>query len=57
MLSDADIARRLAISPSMARKLRKMGALGYVMIGRLPRVSETDLAAYLGRVRARGGRP
>jgi excisionase family DNA binding protein len=54
-LADKQVAVRLGISASMVRKLRCTGQLAFVMIGRLPRVSEADLAAFLERQRAAPG--
>lgn len=53
LLTPDDIAKRLAVSRSMAYTLIKRGELPALYIGRLPRVTEGELAAYLERARAR----
>ena len=52
--TDRQVGEHLGCSPSMVRKLRKTGALGYIAVGRLPRVSAADLQAFIQR--QRGGR-
>lgn len=50
LLDDRAIAEMLSISPSMARKLRRLGELPEVRIGAAVRVRATDVVAYLDRV-------
>ena len=54
LLTPDEIARRLAVSRSMAYTLIKRGDLPALRIGRLPRVRESDFAAYLARAEVRG---
>lgn len=53
-LTPAEISRRLAVSRSFVYAAIRKGELCAVYLGRLPRVSERDLSAYLSRSR-RGG--
>ena len=47
LLKPQDIAQRLKISRAMAYKLLTMGELPAVRIGRIVRVRESDLEAYI----------
>jgi excisionase family DNA binding protein len=47
LLKPQDIAQRLKISRAMAYKLLTMGELPAVRIGRIVRVREADLEAYI----------
>lgn len=47
LLKPQDIAQRLKISRAMAYKLLTMGELPSVRIGRIVRVREADLEAYI----------
>jgi excisionase family DNA binding protein len=47
LLTPDDVAKRLSVSRSMIYTLVRRGDLRALRIGRLPRVTETDLAAYL----------
>lgn len=49
LLDDRAIAEMLSISPSMARKLRRLGELPEVRIGAAVRVRASDVLAYLER--------
>jgi excisionase family DNA binding protein len=51
LLTPAEVAARLAVSRSMAYKLVRTGELTPVYIGRLPRIAEADLEAYIVRQR------
>jgi excisionase family DNA binding protein len=51
LLAPKEVARRLGVSVSMVYKLLRIGELRPIYIGRLPRIAETDLDAYLGRAR------
>jgi excisionase family DNA binding protein len=53
LLTPDDVAKRLAVSRSMVYALVKTGKLRALHVGRLPRVTEADFAAYL----AGAGRP
>ena len=53
LLTFADVAEQLQVSPRTVRRLADAGALPVIRIGRAVRVAETDLAAYLRRARAR----
>jgi excisionase family DNA binding protein len=51
-LTPSDVADRLQVSRSMVYGIVKRGELAATWIGRLPRITEVDLAAYLERARA-----
>ena len=53
LLTFADVAEQLQVSPRTVRRLADAGALPVIRIGRAVRIAETDLAAYLRRARAR----
>ena len=48
MLSVNDLARRLAIHPETVRRWIRDGTLTAAKLGRAWRISEADLAAFLG---------
>ncbi len=50
LLDDRTVAEMLSLSPSMVRKLRRLGELPEVRIGAAVRVRATDVTAYLDRV-------
>jgi excisionase family DNA binding protein len=54
MLTPADVAERLAVSRSMAYKLLRTGELPAIYVGRLPRIAEADLDAFIRRRREPG---
>jgi excisionase family DNA binding protein len=47
LLTPDDVAKRLAVSRSMAYTLIKRGELRALRIGRLPRITEAAFAEYL----------
>lgn len=47
LLTPDDVARRLSVSRSLIYAIVKTGKLRALYIGRLPRIREADLAAYL----------
>jgi len=51
LLTPADVAARLAVSRSMVYKLLRVGELVAVYVGRLPRIAEADVYAYIQRQR------
>jgi excisionase family DNA binding protein len=51
LMTVAEIAERLAVSRSFARKLVRTRKLASVKVGDLPRVSERDLTKFLASVR------
>jgi excisionase family DNA binding protein len=51
-LTPGDVAERLRVSRSMVYGIVKRGELAATWVGRLPRITEGDLAAYLERARA-----
>ncbi len=53
LLTPDDVAKRLAVSRSMAYTLIKRGELRALYVGRLPRITESAFAEYL----AAAGRP
>lgn len=53
LLAPAQAAERLAVSRSMIYKLVRTGALSAIYVGRLPRIAEFELEAYLQRQAAR----
>lgn len=57
LLTPAQIAERLVVTRGMIYKLVRTGVLPAVYVGRLPRVAESDLAAYIERQRTHGGQP
>lgn len=56
LLTPDEVGQRLSVSRSMVYKLVRVGELPAVYVGRLPRIAETDLAAYIERQR-RGSEP
>jgi excisionase family DNA binding protein len=54
LLPPKDVARCLGVSVSMIYKLLRTAALPAIYIGRLPRVAETDLDAFVERQREAG---
>jgi excisionase family DNA binding protein len=56
LLRPKEVAERLGVSQSMVYKLLRVGALGAVYVGRLPRIAAEDLALYVEQGR-RGRRP
>jgi excisionase family DNA binding protein len=55
LLTPKQIAEDLQCSYSMVLALIRRGALRAVYVGRLPRVRDVDLAAYVDRGGTRGG--
>lgn len=49
--SDSEAAAILAVSPSMIRKLRRLGKLEHVYIGRAVRISAAALQAFIDGLR------
>lgn len=56
LLAPAEVAERLAVSRSMVYKLLRNNELSAVYVGRLPRIAEIDLDAYISRGREDRGR-
>jgi len=54
LLAPTEVAARMAVSRGMVYKLVRTGELAAVYIGRLPRIAEADLAAFLERQRGAG---
>jgi len=52
LLTPSDVAKRLAVSRSMIYALIHRGDLPALYIGRLPRVRESDLSAYVQQASA-----
>jgi len=51
LLAPAAVAERLAVSRSMVYALVRRGELPATYVGRLPRIAEADLTAYIERQR------
>lgn len=56
LLDDREVASMLAISPAMVGKLRRLGELPEIRIGRAVRVPAEAVTAYLDRVRTGSAR-
>ena len=54
LLTPLEVGDRLSVSRSMVYKLLRIGELAAVYIGRLPRIAERDLDAYIEHRRRRG---
>ncbi len=57
LLTPSDVGNRLAVSRSMVYKLLRTGELAALYVGRLPRIAERDLDAYIERQRRHGQVP
>jgi excisionase family DNA binding protein len=55
LLSPIEVARRLSVTRGTIYKLVRIGALPAVRLGRLSRISEADLAAFIARQQRRRG--
>jgi excisionase family DNA binding protein len=55
LLPPTAVAERLAVSRSMVYALVRRGDLPATYVGRLPRIAEVDLAAYIERQRCQRG--
>jgi len=51
LLTPDEVAKRLSVSRSMVYKLLRTRELPVVYVGRLPRIGEIELAAYVERQR------
>ena len=56
LLTPDEVGQRLSVSRSMVYKLVRVGELPAIYVGRLPRIAEPDLVAYIERQR-RGSEP
>jgi excisionase family DNA binding protein len=55
LLTPADVAAMLSVSRSFVYTLIHRGALAAIYVGRLPRIAEADLQAYIASCRSLGG--
>ena len=54
LLTPKEVGERLAVSVSMVYKLLRIGDLPAIRVGRLPRIAEDDLRAYVAHQREAG---